>query len=186
MSVISASWPTSMRAKRRRQNGSSITPAASHRIGEVHEGAATMDWMEQERERGITITSASTTVYWKGVPKSTSSTPRATSTSPLKWSVLCAFSMALLPFSMPLPACSLNPKQSGAKRTSTAFRGSRSSTRWTASAPTIFMAVKSMKEKLGANAVAVHCPIGARVEFKGMVDLVTMKAYHLPRRDDGC
>ena len=66
-----------------------------HRMGEVHEGAATMDWMEQEQERGITITSAATTVFWKNpftseMSKSTSSTPLDTSTSPLKWNVPCA------------------------------------------------------------------------------------------------
>ena len=66
-----------------------------HRMGEVHEGAATMDWMEQEQERGITITSAATTVFWKGLQRSTSSIPLATSTSPLKWNAPCAFSTVL-------------------------------------------------------------------------------------------
>ena len=75
----------------------------SHKIGEVHEGAATMDWMEQEQERGITITSAATTCFWKRHGQSTrkargpstastSSTRRATSTSRSKWSVRCACS----------------------------------------------------------------------------------------------
>ena len=147
-----------------------------HKMGEVHEGAATMDWMEQEQERGITITSAATTVFWKGMQRSTSSTRRATSTSPSKWSVRCAFSMALSPFSMPFPAWSRSPKRSGAKPTNMAFPVLPSSTRWTGSAPTIFEAIKSMREKLHANAIAVHCPIGAESEFKGMVDLVTMRA----------
>ena len=75
----------------------------NHKIGEVHDGAATMDWMEQEQERGITITSAATTCYWshsetrrirlhsrRTVTASTSSTPRATWTSLLRFSVLCA------------------------------------------------------------------------------------------------
>ena len=65
----------------------------SHKIGEVHEGAATMDWMEQEQERGITITSAATTTSGTA-SASTSSTPPATSTSPLKSSVRCACSTA--------------------------------------------------------------------------------------------
>ncbi len=76
----------------------------NHKIGEVHDGAATMDWMEQEQERGITITSAATTCYWchtetqhdpvssrRTVIVSTSSTPRATLTSLLRSSALCAF-----------------------------------------------------------------------------------------------
>ena len=71
-----------------------------HRMGEVHEGAATMDWMEQEQERGITITSAATRCSGK-VAKSISSTLRDTWTSPLKWNVPCAFSMVLLLYSAP-------------------------------------------------------------------------------------
>ena len=78
----------------------------SHKIGEVHDGAATMDWMEQEQERGITITSAATTCFWTRHGESdstrararstasTSSTRRATSTSPSKWSARCACSTA--------------------------------------------------------------------------------------------
>jgi elongation factor G len=72
----------------------------NHKIGEVHDGAATMDWMAQEQERGITITSAATTCFWKGMQldrpehRSTSSIPRVTSTSPLKSSARCGFSMA--------------------------------------------------------------------------------------------
>ena len=76
-----------------------------HKIGEVHEGAATMDWMEQEQERGITITSAATTCFWKRHGQSyekgdgpstasTSSTRRATSTSRSRWSGRCACSTA--------------------------------------------------------------------------------------------
>ena len=79
----------------------------NHKIGETHDGAATMDWMAQEQERGITITSAATTCYWSHTefrttrpPKrtdteSTSSTPRATWTSPLRWSAPCACWTAL-------------------------------------------------------------------------------------------
>ena len=70
----------------------------SYKIGEVHEGTATMDWMEQEQERGITITSAATTTfYWTRVTASTSSTRPATSISRSRLSVPCACSMARLP-----------------------------------------------------------------------------------------
>jgi elongation factor G len=64
--VTSASWPTSMLARRRRPSASCYYTGKSHKIGEVHDGAATMDWMEQEQERGITITSAATTTFWEG------------------------------------------------------------------------------------------------------------------------
>ena len=73
----------------------------NYKIGETHDGTATMDWMAQEQERGITITSAATTCYWKGPrtssprPASTSSTPRATWTSPWRWSAPCACWTAL-------------------------------------------------------------------------------------------
>ena len=73
----------------------------NYKIGETHDGTATMDWMAQEQERGITITSAATTCYWKGSkdqfprPASTSSTLRATWTSPWRWSALCACWTAL-------------------------------------------------------------------------------------------
>ena len=75
----------------------------NYKIGETHEGTATMDWMEQEQERGITITSAATTCYWKGskdqFPQTriTSSTPRVTWTSLWRWSVLCVCWTALSP-----------------------------------------------------------------------------------------
>jgi len=70
----------------------------SHKIGEVHDGAAVMDYMEQEQERGITITAAATTAFWKGMENqfpstaSTSSTPQGTWTSPSRWSAACACS----------------------------------------------------------------------------------------------
>ena len=85
--------------------------------------------------------------------------------------------MALSLFLMPLQVFSLSQKLYGDKQTAMEFHGLRSSTKWTESAPTISCAINSMKEKLGANAIAVQCPIGAESEFKGMVDLVTMKAY---------
>ena len=79
----------------------SVLHGLSHKIGEVHDGAATMDWMEQEQERGITITSAATTCFWQGMEQavrssieSISSTPPATSTSRLKLNVPCACSTA--------------------------------------------------------------------------------------------
>ncbi len=69
----------------------------NHKIGDTHDGTATMDWMAQEQERGITITSAATTCHWSGShissrsTVSTSSTPRATLTSPLRYSVPCVY-----------------------------------------------------------------------------------------------
>ena len=130
----------------------------NHKIGEVHDGAATMDWMEQEQERGITITSAATTCHWtlqehcnplqppatgatprpstirlcskRTVIVSTSSTPRATLTLLLKFSVLCVFWTVLLPFWPQRVALSLSLKPFGARLTSTRFPAWFTSTRW--------------------------------------------------------
>jgi hypothetical protein len=120
---------------------------AIHKIGEVHEGTTVTDWMEQERERGITITSAATTCFWparkeEGISSftrarssaSTSSTLPATSISRPRSSARSACSTAPSPCSAASPASSRSPRPSGARPTSTASPASRSSTRWTASA----------------------------------------------------
>ena len=124
----------------------------SHKIGEVHDGAATMDWMEQEQERGITITSAATTTFWERTEDGLNpqgnkvrfniiDTP-ATSTSRSKSSVRWLCLMVLLPFWTPTLVSSRRPKRFGVRLTATRFRGSCSSTRWTRSAPTSTTASK--------------------------------------------
>ena len=118
-----------------------------HRIGDVDDGNTVTDWMEQERERGITITSAAVTCFWtqkkeEGLQSfspacriaSTSLTPPATSISPPKSSVPCACWTAPSRCSAAWPACSRNPKRSGARPPNTTCRASPSSTRWTAPA----------------------------------------------------
>ena len=91
---ISVSWLTSTPARLRRPSVFLYYTGVNYKIGETHEGTATMDWMEQEQERGITITSAATTCHWQAIPESISSTPRVTLTSPSRSSVRCAFSTA--------------------------------------------------------------------------------------------
>ena len=100
----------------------------NHKIGEVHDGAATMDWMEQEQERGITITSAATTCFWKGMELNYPEhrfniidTP-ATWTSPSRWSVRCACSTVPAWSTVPWVACSRSRKPCGARPTSTRCR----------------------------------------------------------------
>jgi elongation factor G len=143
----------------------------NHKIGEVHDGAATMDWMEQEQERGITITSAATTASgkaWRTTSQSTtstSSTPRATLTSPLKWNVRCVCWTALAWFTAQWVACSLSRKPYGVRPTSTKCHVWPSSTRWTVPV-NFFKVYEQMRARLKANPVLIQIPIGAEDNFK--------------------
>ena len=148
----------------------------SHKMGEVHDGAATMDWMEQEQERGITITSAATTTFWNGQARSTSSTRPATSTSPSRWSARCACSTAPCACSTPTRASSRRPRPSGARPTSTTCRASSSSTRWTRSAPTSSAASRSCATASAPTPVRIQLPIGVGERLQGR---------HRPDRDEG-
>jgi len=93
----------------------------SYKIGEVHDGNATMDWMEQEQERGITITSAATTCDWKGHRVNIIDTP-GTLTSRLKSNVVYGYSTARLLFLIVWLALNLNPKRFGAKQINMLYR----------------------------------------------------------------
>ena len=124
--ATSASWPTSMPGRPRPRSASSSTRGRIYKIGEVHDGTATMDWMVQEQERGITITSAATTCRVAGPPRSTSSTRRATWISPPRWSAPCGCWTAPSACSARWAAWSRSRRRSGGRRTSTGFRGSPS------------------------------------------------------------
>jgi len=147
-----------------------------HRLGEVHEGAATMDFMEQERERGITITSASTTVYWKGSKLNIIDTP-----GHVDFTIEVERSLRVLDGAVAVfdAVAGVQPQSETVWRQATRYGVPRIAfiNKMDRVGADYFMAVKSMREKLGANAIPVQCPIGSESEFKGMVDLVTMKAY---------
>ena len=164
----------------------------NHKIGEVHDGAATMDWMEQEQERGITITSAATTCFWKGMDLSYPEhhiniidTPGTRRLHHRSRALACACSTARAWCTTPSAACSRSPRRCGARRTSTACRGSRSSTRWTASAPTSSSPTTTSATRLKGNPVPIQIPIGAEDKFDGVIDLVTHAGDLLGRGHPG-
>lgn len=148
-----------------------------HRMGEVHEGAATMDWMEQEQERGITITSAATTVFWKGTKINIIDTP-----GHVDFTIEVERSLRVLDGSVAV-FCSVSgvePQSETVWRQADKYGVPRICfvNKMDRIGADFFDAIKTMREKLHANAIPVHCPIGAESEFKGMVDLITMKALY--------
>ena len=152
-----------------------------HRIGEVHEGAATMDFMEQERERGITITSASTTVYWKGRKGETHKINIIDTPGHVDFTIEVERSLRVLDGAVAVfdAVAGVQPQSETVWRQAERYNVPRIAfiNKMDRVGADYFMAVDSMKDKLGANTVMVHCPIGSESEFTGMVDLITMKAY---------
>ncbi len=147
-----------------------------HRIGEVHEGAATMDFMEQERERGITITSASTTVYWKDSKINIIDTP-----GHVDFTIEVERSLRVLDGAVAVfdAVAGVQPQSETVWRQADRYEVPRIAfvNKMDRIGGDYFHAISTMREKLGANAIPVQYPIGSEGEFKGMVDLVTMKAY---------
>jgi elongation factor G len=152
-----------------------------HRIGEVHEGAATMDFMEQERERGITITSAATTVYWKDYLGVDHKINIIDTPGHVDFTIEVERSLRVLDGAVAVfdAVAGVQPQSETVWRQANKYGVPRIAfvNKMDRVGADFFMAVNSMKEKLGANAIPVQCPIGAEGDFKGMVDLVTMKAY---------
>src|SRR6202795_3778203 len=145
----------------------------SHKMGEVHEGAATMDWMEQEQERGITITSAATTIFWKGTKINIIDTP-----GHVDFTIEVERSLRVLDGAVAV-FCSVSgvePQSETVWRQADKYRVPRVAfiNKMDRTGANFFEALQSIREKLGANAFAVHCPIGAESEFKGMIDLLRM------------
>ncbi|MBM3192903.1 MAG: elongation factor G [Chlamydiae bacterium] len=146
-----------------------------HKIGEVHEGAATMDWMEQERERGITITSACTTVYWSDCKINIIDTP-----GHVDFTIEVERSLRVLDGAVAVFSAvdGVQPQSETVWRQAERYKVPRIAfiNKMDRVGADFRMCIRTMKERLGANAVAAQCPIGSEGEFKGMVDLVSMKA----------
>src|SRR3984957_8880694 len=152
-----------------------------HRIGEVHEGAAPMDFMEQARERGITITSAATTVFWEGRTGEQYKINIIDTPGHVDFTIEVERSLRVLDGAVAVfdAVAGVQPQSETVWRQAERYKVPRIAfiNKMDRVGADYFMAVNSMKEKLGANAVIVHCPIGSESEYKGMVDLITMKAY---------
>lgn len=147
-----------------------------HRIGEVHEGAATMDFMEQEKERGITITSASTTVYWDGHKINIIDTP-----GHVDFTIEVERSLRVLDGAVAVfdAVAGVQPQSETVWKQADKYGVPRIAfvNKMDRVGADFFNAIETMKEKLGANAVPVQCPIGSEGDYKGMVDLIKMQAY---------
>ncbi len=148
----------------------------SHKIGEVHEGAATMDFMEQEKERGITITSAATTIYWGDCKVNIIDTP-----GHVDFTVEVERSLRVLDGAVAVfcAVAGVQPQSETVWRQADSYGVPRIAfvNKMDRTGADFFSAVDSMKERLAANAIAVHCPIGEGAEFKGLVDLISEQAY---------
>ena len=147
-----------------------------HKIGEVHEGSATMDWMEQEQERGITITSAATTCYWDNCCINIIDTP-----GHVDFTVEVERSLRVLDGAVAVfdAVSGVEPQSETVWRQADKYNVPRIAfvNKMDRVGASYEDSIESMKERLAANAVAFHLPIGSEDQFEGMVDLVTMKAF---------
>ncbi|WP_432404506.1 elongation factor G [Wukongibacter sp. M2B1] len=147
----------------------------THKIGEVHEGAATMDWMEQEQERGITITSAATTAEWSNHRVNIIDTP-----GHVDFTVEVERSLRVLDSSVAVFCAKggVEPQSETVWRQADKYGVPRMAfvNKMDITGADFYRAVDMMKDRLKANAVPIQLPIGAESEFIGIVDLVDMKA----------
>jgi elongation factor G len=148
----------------------------SHKMGEVHDGAATMDWMEQERERGITITSAATTCYWKDYRINIIDTP-----GHVDFTIEVERSLRVLDGAVTVfdSVQGVEPQSETVWRQADKYHVPRIAfmNKMDRIGANFFASVQSMVDRLGAAPVPIQLPIGREGDFKGCVDLITMKAY---------
>ncbi len=148
----------------------------THKIGEVHEGAATMDWMAQEQERGITITSAATTCFWKNHRINIIDTP-----GHVDFTVEVERSLRVLDGSVTVFCAKggVQPQSETVWRQADKYNVPRMCyvNKMDTTGADFYSCVEQMKHRLHANAVPIQLPIGAEDQFKGVIDLVKMRAF---------
>jgi elongation factor G len=156
----------------------------SHKIGEVHDGAAIMDWMEQEQERGITITSAATTCFWKGMDQSRPEHRFNIIDTPghVDFTIEVERSLRVLDGAI-FVLCAVGgvqPQSETVWRQANKYKVPRIAfvNKMDRAGANYLNVVKQLKERLGANAVALQLPIGAEESFKGVIDLIKMRAIY--------
>ncbi len=148
----------------------------THKIGETHDGDSQMDWMEQEKERGITITSAATTAHWKGHRLNIIDTP-----GHVDFTIEVQRSLRVLDGAVALidAQAGVEPQTETVWRQANEYKVPRMicANKMGKLGADFYYSLGTIKDRLGANAAAIELPIGAESEFCGVVNLVTMKAY---------
>ena len=149
----------------------------THKIGETHDGESQMDWMEQEKERGITITSAATTAHWKGYRFNIIDTP-----GHVDFTVEVSRSLRVLDGAVALidAQAGVEPQTETVWRQATEFKVPRIifANKMDKMGADFVYSLDTIDKRLGVNAKPIEWPIGQESEFNGIIDLVTMKAYH--------
>ncbi|MFC6670904.1 elongation factor G [Marinobacterium aestuariivivens] len=163
----------------------------SHKIGEVHDGAATMDWMEQEQERGITITSAATTCFWSGMNQQFDEHRVNIIDTPghVDFTIEVERSLRVLDGAVVVLCASsgVQPQTETVWRQANKYEVPRMVfvNKMDRAGADFYMVVDQLKKRLGAVPVPINMPIGAEDEFKGVVDLIRMKSIMWNEADQG-
>lgn len=163
----------------------------SHKIGEVHDGAAVMDWMEQEQERGITITSAATTCFWSGMSKQFDEHRVNIIDTPghVDFTIEVERSLRVLDGAVVVLCASsgVQPQTETVWRQANRYEVPRMVfvNKMDRAGADFYRVVAQMKERLGANPIPIQIPIGAEDDFRGVVDLIKMKAIIWSEDDMG-
>ena len=156
----------------------------SHKIGEVHDGAATMDWMEQEQERGITITSAATTCFWRGMEGSTEEHRINIIDTPghVDFTIEVERSLRVLDSAVAVFCAvgGVEPQSETVWRQANKYNVPRLVfvNKMDRAGADFYRVIDQIRERLGGNPVAIQVPIGAEENFEGVIDLVKMKAIY--------
>ena len=154
-----------------------------HKIGETHDGESQMDWMAQEQERGITITSAATTAFWKGYRFNIIDTP-----GHVVFTIEVQRSLRVLDGAVLLidAQAGVEPQSETVWRQANEYGVPRIifANKMDKMGADFYFSLGTIKDRLGANTAAMELPIGAESDFNGVIDLVTMKAYHFDGKQE--